>query len=1621
MNKGRKWLITAVALMILSCLCVACSNQIAVPDNLPYGDLDLSQETAAGLESAARYKTRFKNGDINIGDVMPYYHDGIYSFFYLAETGSHPVYRADTTDFVNFEDKGEVLAAGAPNAQDAMIGTGSIVKAGNDYYFFYTGFKKDNPEAIMLAKSSGNIDDFVKVTDFIIKAADVNGCDLEGRDLRDPEAYYDEENERFVLLVSARRSGEPVIAKFTVSLDLSVVTYEGVIYSDARPGANVLECSDLFRMGDKWYLTYSVQDVSNGGNDGANSVEAELGSQGKVFYAVSDGIDGPFERVYDAALDSHAFYAAKSIQDGANTYLAGWIRQKNSNIGWQYLWGGNLQVHQLTQNADGSLNASLPQSVRNYYSVERKLDGALEAYNGFDMIAESKDYHTVSAEYPEYLLHATASFDADTTEFGFALGVSSNTANIMEVAFVPHANKMRSSMAGRQELCSKNIRLIAGEEYDVTLLVEGSAVTVYVNDSVAFSSRIRNIGNKKLAVFAKGGSVTMKDFHLYTPSNYADTLSSGYGDFTVYENGEAKKGNVNKLNVSSSAPARAEYVSPEDNFLRCTAAVCSDKAVNVKIKLGNSVLKEYGTQAGKVSQTSVAAYAVKGDKLTVEFTSDEDAVVWTNVSVETDKRAFAAETKAEIANDGTASYTAGESGVYEYVATMYYAGEIIGEPVFEAGESGRAAVTNSARLLTLRGAVKLNAGEKFDVALRYGKFVSETGAHNIVLAIRGGGNKDTFAAGIGTYTKPVSVQSNVVSEIVPMFENIEFSGIREMSVEMNGDVFGEQGKCGFVYAYGKAGDELKPMTEYNTNGETWEYKHKAPEANDALEIKADYMKQGGDYVTAVIWVAPADGYIDFVADYESHTENVQVQAFRNRTLLYDVFLKDAGRADIALLGTEVKSGDCIILAVRAAGRSTGESDGNYHIKIGKGNSTVPFDPSAPVIADYAADYNTERQGDYGWKYATASYGWGPERIDGITLLGKSGESWSGGGASFDAHGKATGNLAAILWENYTSNKIAVHIQGSFDILQPTALRVWIVNADGTGKEKVQEIFADTAGKKYLRNAAYSLDAGEKIAFVLCDVWGSKPECTADIRVATKNGVIVNTAAFDGALNAARAITNGGNSDGTYTEESFAALETAVNAANEFAPSISEKSYAEISEATKALETALNGLKLDTRAAREELENYIAEVEHLENLGSLVGKVQEFKSALSAARNALANEGATSEQLTEAKDFLEAARANVAVSVADNMTDNIAAQGDCGWIVAKVGMQWNPQKPTGYTELTKDGTVWKSGGDIAIDESGNIYGNEVAYMWRNYGGNVTLSVRGKVTVKDQNDDTRDRCIRVFVWRNNGNHERIHESFFADSNEFAVNNMALAHGEMVMFIVFDNHSAMTLDCSIEATDVVTIDKTSLTALVTNAAALNAEDYTEASFDALTAAKKAAQSVLNKDNATAGEMYRAETALQTAIAQLESAQLAEILQGNNGWTVVSADIEWSSPSKLKDIKNVQFENGKFSGNGVTVQNSSEGKVLVSSNGGVAIVYTAMQSGTYVFEGNLSGTRGNGRFYEKKGEASDYTELGFFGDSSAIRREITLQAGESLAIHFEGPVSNMLMYLSAQPSSAA
>ena len=78
-----------------------------------------------------------------IGLELNLYEDGTYYIYYLKDQGdsyNHSVYLTTTQDFVTYEEYQEpVLEASRGSEQDAWIGTGSVVKVGEKYYFFYTG------------------------------------------------------------------------------------------------------------------------------------------------------------------------------------------------------------------------------------------------------------------------------------------------------------------------------------------------------------------------------------------------------------------------------------------------------------------------------------------------------------------------------------------------------------------------------------------------------------------------------------------------------------------------------------------------------------------------------------------------------------------------------------------------------------------------------------------------------------------------------------------------------------------------------------------------------------------------------------------------------------------------------------------------------------------------------------------------------------------------------------------------------------------------------------------------------------------------------------------------------------------------------------------------------------------------------------------------------------------------------------------------------------------------------------------------------------------------------------------------------------------------------------------
>ncbi|MBR0135184.1 MAG: hypothetical protein IJM18_03205 [Clostridia bacterium] len=329
----------------------------------PDYDKDFSAlRTAGSQEAAYDYKLFFlpdQDGTSQpyVGDPMPYYEDGVYYMYYLKEAGdsyNHSVYLATTTDFLSYTEYHDpILEASRSGGQDGWIGTGSVVKVDDKYYFFYTGHASSDAyeykEKIMVAEGTSPTS-FTKVEGWeLIPPAELG----QKNDFRDPQAYYNKEKGVIELTVTAAQSGVARVIKFTLAKDLSGFEYNGIIVTDPTGDFWNLECSDTFKLGDKYFITYSGQDDT-------------------LWYAVSDSQYGPYtepERV-----DGELFYAAKHVDNGEDCYMVGWARRSESpsSLSEVSAWAGNLVLQQ-AENVNGELVLKPVENIEKAFTDRREL------------------------------------------------------------------------------------------------------------------------------------------------------------------------------------------------------------------------------------------------------------------------------------------------------------------------------------------------------------------------------------------------------------------------------------------------------------------------------------------------------------------------------------------------------------------------------------------------------------------------------------------------------------------------------------------------------------------------------------------------------------------------------------------------------------------------------------------------------------------------------------------------------------------------------------------------------------------------------------------------------------------------------------------------------------------------------------------------------------------------------------------------------------------------------------------------------------------------------------------------------------------------------------------------
>ncbi|NDV65425.1 glycoside hydrolase family 32 protein [Bacteroides sp. 224] len=437
------------------------------------------------------YSMFFKPSNGWTGDPMPYFENGKFHVFYLqdARDGAptfHPIYGATTTNFLSYEDNGEMIACGEDNSREDALGTGSVFKEGDTYYFFYTAHNAnlDPKEEIFLATSK-DLKNWEK------KGYVQNGWGdgYDRNDFRDPFIIKNEDG-TYTMLVTTRAdykgSWRAVLSQFTSDKLTEGWTRREPFY-DSEITTN-LECPDVFVMGGYQYLIFSEQNDRRG----VHYVYRPVGTTDWTVPA-------------NNFLDGYAYYAAKTASDGTNRYLFGWCPTRDDASDYNnYSWAGALVVHQLGQKTNGELTLSIPSPVNqalsnkvssNSYSLKATDEKAVVVFPRFEKEAVNKISATVKAN--------------SAKRFGLEFGAGGSRKYVYDLVLDTEAGKIKLDYVvnGKTERTFTEARLpeAVNGEYRLTVVVENSVCVAYVNNEVALTNRIYQMTQNPWAVFAEDG------------------------------------------------------------------------------------------------------------------------------------------------------------------------------------------------------------------------------------------------------------------------------------------------------------------------------------------------------------------------------------------------------------------------------------------------------------------------------------------------------------------------------------------------------------------------------------------------------------------------------------------------------------------------------------------------------------------------------------------------------------------------------------------------------------------------------------------------------------------------------------------------------------------------------------------------------------------------------------------------------------------------------------------------------------------------------------------------------------------------------------------------------------
>ena len=469
------------------------------------------------------------------GDPMPFFDKKVGNFkvLYLQEFTNnatyrfHPIWGISTTDGSNYESLGEIIPVGSNDyQQDAALGTGCCYYNEKDglYYIYYTGHNGNSKyrEAIMRATSS----DFKTWTRDELWQLNGPAYGYSSTDFRDPQIFEAEDGlYHMVITTRPATGGDPKFAEFKSS-DMKNWEHVGqfnMIWD------RVLECPDIFKMGNYWYLVYSESYKASW----SRKVKYMMATSWEALKACFNdpGANWPKDG-HEGILDSRAFYAGKTASNGTDRYIWGWcpfrsggdIHEMNTNVGAgdgnEPNWSGALVCHKVIQHEDGTLTLGEVPAMAAKYNQSK--DVRVMASNGYSNGTLNGDDAYVL--YNRLGTHNHISLTVKTSnnwdKFGISLVRGSDSKKYYTMVVNPEwedGRKVNFEQEGEEGkgfvegVDGYVFQRPSDNVYNIDIYTDNSVMVMYINNNVCYTNRIYGIQKNCWSINNYGGSITVSD------------------------------------------------------------------------------------------------------------------------------------------------------------------------------------------------------------------------------------------------------------------------------------------------------------------------------------------------------------------------------------------------------------------------------------------------------------------------------------------------------------------------------------------------------------------------------------------------------------------------------------------------------------------------------------------------------------------------------------------------------------------------------------------------------------------------------------------------------------------------------------------------------------------------------------------------------------------------------------------------------------------------------------------------------------------------------------------------------------------------------------------------------